>query len=253
MLRVKIYWKTLQLLQSESVTKSVGMNTKAMFYPTMRMGQALIESREEGQTRIEITYSAASKLAEDEILNGVFYLRAKIDLDRAERALNSVDRLGWHLPLQKLFDEFVESSRKMQLLIIQPSLVAMIYASNDKPGCFTGHLQVRTPDKHFDHMTFIAAHAQPGPGSFVTCIIEPHGNLGFTNYMVLEKTTTLSQIPGLRYRPKLISNLPRPSTWDKAPLTEATLNSVKVTVVDHAVHDPLVPILKDEALDAMST
>ena len=46
MLRVKIYWKTLQLLQSESVTKSVGMNTKAMFYPTMRMGQALIESRE---------------------------------------------------------------------------------------------------------------------------------------------------------------------------------------------------------------
>ena len=47
-LRIKIYWKSLALFQSESVTKSLGMNTKAIYYPTVRMGQALSESREVG-------------------------------------------------------------------------------------------------------------------------------------------------------------------------------------------------------------
>ena len=75
----------------------------------------------------------------------------------------------------------------MQLLIVEPTLVAMIYASNAKPGCFTGFLQVRTPGVYFDIMPFVAAHAVSGPNSFVTCILEPHGNVGFTNYMVLEK------------------------------------------------------------------
>ena len=36
--RVKIYWKSLALLQCESVSKSLGMNTKALFYPSVRMG-----------------------------------------------------------------------------------------------------------------------------------------------------------------------------------------------------------------------
>ena len=34
------------------------MNTKAMFYPTVRMGKALRESKDEGMSRIEITYTA---------------------------------------------------------------------------------------------------------------------------------------------------------------------------------------------------
>ena len=40
-LRVKIYAKTICQLQSESVMKAVGMNTKAIFYPTMRMQRKL--------------------------------------------------------------------------------------------------------------------------------------------------------------------------------------------------------------------
>ena len=46
--RIKYYWKTLALVQSESVTQSVGMNMKALYYPSIRMGQALRESRDEG-------------------------------------------------------------------------------------------------------------------------------------------------------------------------------------------------------------
>ena len=81
--RVKYYWKNLALLQSESVVKSLGMNTKGLFYPSVRMGQALSESRCEGQSRIEITYTATSEEAEDELLHPIFYERAKIDLDAA--------------------------------------------------------------------------------------------------------------------------------------------------------------------------
>ena len=88
------------------------MNTKALYYPTVRMGRALHESRDEGQSRIEITYSATNAQEEDEILNGVFYLRAKIDLDRSERALNSVTGLGWHLPLHQLLSIFEEAARR---------------------------------------------------------------------------------------------------------------------------------------------
>ena len=62
------------------------------------MGQALSESREEGQSRIEITFTATNKAGEEEILHGMFHERAKIELDRAERALDSVDGLGWHIP-----------------------------------------------------------------------------------------------------------------------------------------------------------
>ena len=68
-----------------------------LFYPSIRMGQALNESRDEGQSRIEITYTASSLEGEDEILHPIFHERAKIDLNRAERALDNVEGLGWHL------------------------------------------------------------------------------------------------------------------------------------------------------------
>ena len=38
---VKYYWKNLQMLQSEGVKKTVGMNTKGLLCPNVRMAQAL--------------------------------------------------------------------------------------------------------------------------------------------------------------------------------------------------------------------
>ena len=60
-IRVKYYWKYLAFLQSESVQKAIGMNTKAIFNPNVRMGQSLIACKDQGISRIEITYSATSK------------------------------------------------------------------------------------------------------------------------------------------------------------------------------------------------
>ena len=125
-------------MQSESAAKAIGMNTKGLFYPSVRMGQALAESRNEGQSRIEITYTATSEAAEDELLHPIFYERAKIDLDKAQRCLNQVVSLGWHIPMGELLEKFTEIARPHQLLIVQPALVAMIYAANAKPSCFTG-------------------------------------------------------------------------------------------------------------------
>ena len=57
-MKIKVYWKSLALVQSETAAKSIGMNMKGLFYPNIRMGKALKESINETLTRIEITYGA---------------------------------------------------------------------------------------------------------------------------------------------------------------------------------------------------
>ena len=142
-LRVKAYWKTAQLLQSESVTKAVGMNTKGLFYPNMQMQRKLQESINVGLSRIELTYTAASAESEDDFFSGVFHDQAEVDLNRAELALRKVPGLVWHLPIRELFDHFTEQVRGHQLLIVQPTLVALIFNANSKPKCYTGFYQVK--------------------------------------------------------------------------------------------------------------
>ena len=46
------------MFQSETVAKAIGMNTKSLFYPNIRMGKALSESSKETLSRIEISYMA---------------------------------------------------------------------------------------------------------------------------------------------------------------------------------------------------
>ena len=71
-MRVKFYFKTLALMQSETAMKSLGMNHKALYYPSIRMGQALKESKDVGQSRIEITYTAVNKMGQTEMLDDEF-------------------------------------------------------------------------------------------------------------------------------------------------------------------------------------
>ena len=168
------------------------MNLKSLYYPSVRMGQALKESRDLGQSRIEITFTATSKEGEDEILHPVFYERAKIELDRAERALDSVKGLGWHLPLHELLTTFSEVTKQNQLFILLPTLVAIVYAVNSKTSCYTGFCQVTTPSNRFDYLDFLAAQALPGPGSFITCVLQHQGTSGPTQYLVLEKKTAIA-------------------------------------------------------------
>ena len=101
-MRVKFYFKTLALMQSDSAMKSLGMNTKGLYYPSVRMGQALKETKDVGQSRIEITYTAVSRTGEKEMLDDEFPLQTKIDLNYAEAALRRVPGLTWHIPMINL-------------------------------------------------------------------------------------------------------------------------------------------------------
>ena len=91
---------------------------QGLFCSTVRMGMALRESCNKGQSRIEITYTATDVAGEDEILHGFFPDRAKVDLDRAERALSRVDGLCWHIPICEMLDRFSTAAKRSQLLIV---------------------------------------------------------------------------------------------------------------------------------------
>ena len=71
-LRIKVYNKLLALLASESVSKSVGMNTNNIWYPNMRMQKVLREFKDAGVLRIEISYTASSVKAEEKLLSPGF-------------------------------------------------------------------------------------------------------------------------------------------------------------------------------------
>ena len=43
------------------------------------------------------------------------------------------------------------------MLIVQPTLAAMIYASNSKPNCYTGFSQVTTQGRLFKYIDFLCA------------------------------------------------------------------------------------------------
>ena len=118
LLRVKYYWKNLELLQSESVKKSLGMNTKAIFYPQLHMGRALKEACEIGLTRIEITYTAETVEAQNELLDAEFVDLSNINLSNAYLALQRTRGLGWHVPLKTLHQEFMRQACVHQLLVV---------------------------------------------------------------------------------------------------------------------------------------
>lgn len=110
-MRIKIYWKSLALLQSETAAKSLGMNMKGLFYPNMRMGKALKESINQTMTRIEITYSANTINGQTELLDDEFPDRSTVDLGNAFEALNEVEGVCWHLPMKDLFEGLQHSAR----------------------------------------------------------------------------------------------------------------------------------------------
>ena len=137
-INVKIYNKTLAFLQSETTAKSIGMNMKALFYPSMRMGKALKESSGESLTRIEISYKASTIAAQTELFDDEFSMRTTIDLYNAQEALNEVHGIGWHVPVKELFEGLQQGARCQQLLIVEHSIAVMLYAENAKTSCYTG-------------------------------------------------------------------------------------------------------------------
>ena len=85
---------------------------KGLFYPNIRMGLAQLECQDKGQSRIEITYSAASKDDENTILSPGFGNDAEHNLHKALLALKNVKDICWHIPIDRLLDTFIQVTRR---------------------------------------------------------------------------------------------------------------------------------------------
>ena len=136
---------------------------------------------------------------------------------------------------------------------MQQTLAALVWAKNSKKKCYTGTYQVDCPDRYFKHKDFLAAQAHPGPGSVTTCVLQPHGAVGRTTFLTLEKLTALSQFPGLQYRSEALANLPRLLSWEEHKLLPATVQSIKWVVRGEAVFDPRQTETKEEVIEAMDS
>ena len=241
MIKIKFYNKILAMIQSDGVMRPVGMNTNGLFCPYMHMSRALSESRDEGLSRIKITYTATTLEAEQELFTMWFPEQAKRDLDSALSALNSVDGLGRHLPMRELFEGFIAGAKGHQLLIVQPTIAAMIYASNSKPGCYTGFWQTKAKASRFQYLNFLAAYQLPGPASRITCIFQEQGTAKNTRFLTLEKQNPLSQIPGFTSFNYAVANLPRPLQWDDKKLSAHVLGSMHISILGTATYEVNIP------------
>ena len=89
-------------------------------------------------------------------------------------------------------------------------------------------------------MNFLKANALPGPDSKVTGIIQLYGPESQTRFITVQKTSRISQIPGLTYGYQIVANLPRASTWEANKLSEAQIDAIDAYTISAAVHDPKV-------------
>ena len=98
--------------------KSLGMNTKAIYYPNVRMSRALADSREAGLTRIEITYQAFTPEAEKSIWGPFFLQSAYDDLAKVQTALGKVAGVCWTVHMKDMFDNFQNMTKGQHLFIL---------------------------------------------------------------------------------------------------------------------------------------
>ena len=94
-IRVKYYWKTLELLQSKGAAKSLGMNTPSLFCPSVRMGQSMAACGKQSMSRIEITYTAMTMAAQAQFFDDEFLLDQSIHLEWARQAVNEIEGCRW--------------------------------------------------------------------------------------------------------------------------------------------------------------
>ena len=186
------------------------MNTNAIFFSSAHMYRELREACHDGLTRIEISYSVEGLDQEKLLLHEGFHTTAAIELDLVQEALQEMDGLGVQMPMQKLYEAFQQQAKGRQLYVQMKHTAALIYAANDKAGCFTGLVRDIPKNGCFNYLDFIAANALPGPYSKINCIIQRDGPGGESVMFSLTKATSLSQIPGLVYRGPPVSSLPRP-------------------------------------------
>ena len=97
--RIKVYNKFLALLQSETAMKGIGMNTNAIFHPSLEKENNIRATQDHGWTRIEISYYAHSVEEENKFWDGYFIQDASHDIELTLMALNRTEGIRFTLPM----------------------------------------------------------------------------------------------------------------------------------------------------------
>ena len=100
--RIKVYNKFLALLQSSGVMKGMGMNTGQIYQPTYRKHSQLLETENQGWTRIEISYYAHSVEEEKRFWSRDFIDDAEQDIALTHIALNETKGVRYHIPMYSI-------------------------------------------------------------------------------------------------------------------------------------------------------
>ena len=147
--------------------KGIGMNLAAVFYSDPKMFKELREASGDGLSRVEISYYPADRKQERRLFKEDFQEYAKVHLDLAQAAFNSLEGVCHQLPMVALFEHFQEKAKASQLFVQMPYTATLIYAANDKSGTFCGFFKDLAQTKTFNYQDFIAAYALPGPDSII--------------------------------------------------------------------------------------
>ena len=67
----------------------------------------------------------------------------------------------------------------------------------------------------------------------------------------MEKTTVLSQIPGLNVYREAVAPIPRPPGWEDKKLSPAVLGSININVLGLSTYDPAKPESKNTLIEQL--
>ena len=193
---------------------------------------ALTESLREGLTRIEISYYADTKLAQDQLLQPDYAVEMSSDLNIVRNALNSAVGLCYRVPFQRLMEVFQDKCKSKQLYIQQPHVCALIYAKNAKRGCYTGFYKDIPKTVPFDHEEFLQANALPGPKSIIQCLISNGRKNKVVKHIFYEKGASVGQIPGFSYDKYPVPEIPILGSWEGARISPTMRRNLEMAPIE---------------------
>ena len=126
----------------------------------------------------------------------------------------------FRVSLLELLTAFQERSKRQRLVIQETYTCAMVFAKNNKRGSYTGFFKDLPKTGHFCHKEFLLAHALPGPGSRIKCILNERGRKKKEERVVYEKPQNASQLLGFSYWNTPSPSLRLPNSWVNTPLQD---------------------------------
>ena len=104
------------------------MNTNAIFFTNAHMALAHRQALKTGLTRVEISYHAADLSGQELLLDDMYVNSTSYGLDCVQRALRETENVTWQIGLPEILSTFDLAAKANQLLVVQPTVAALIYA-----------------------------------------------------------------------------------------------------------------------------